>query len=211
MNYAYFDEDSDYMNALYNIEKLKVNFYDEKFNIDTIIRDNEHYEPTLYSFLEYIFLRHPFSDKDHFIDIGCGKGRTLIMAAEFGCKNITGCELDFDRYQVLLRNIEQYKKKTCSNTKFNLFNEDAITLELDMSLNRFYFYDPFDLKTFIIVTRRILKSLIENPREIMIFLCSPKPSVITYLDRQREFKRIEMVELPRYPLFAVYTNTLKLP
>ena len=85
-------------------EKLKENFYEEKYKIDTLTAEsvrnerviNFTYQPTSYSFLEYLFSKYPFTSCDHFVDFGCGKGRTLLMAAEYFCPLITGYEINND-------------------------------------------------------------------------------------------------------------------
>lgn len=63
-------------------EIQKANFYDKLFGVDTsAVLDGQEtfdgklfyrYQPTNYSFLEYIFKVYPFDDMDHIMDVGFG-------------------------------------------------------------------------------------------------------------------------------------------
>ena len=62
---------------------------------DTNIEGGNHYAPTCYWTLDEIFRNTKFSADDHFVDIGCGKGRVLAwwLAGKFPGR-ATGIELD---------------------------------------------------------------------------------------------------------------------
>ena len=76
---------------------------DRTFGIETVPADKDeknsdtnmyNYLPTTYAYFEELFNKYPFDEFDHFVDIGCGKGRALIMAALFGCRHIHGIEIN---------------------------------------------------------------------------------------------------------------------
>lgn len=58
------------------------------------------YQPSPYAELETLFSMYPFAESDRLIEFGCGKGRVLVMAMEYGCQKLTGYEIDDDRCAV---------------------------------------------------------------------------------------------------------------
>ena len=197
------------------IEKLTEVFYEKKYNIDTFptpnIKNervvNFSYEPTPYSFLEYLFLKYPFSSDDHFVDFGCGKGRTLIMASEYSCAYVTGYEINNDIFIILNNNIMNYKKTSQASSKIILVNQDVSTISIDDTMNKFYFANPFHLKIYIKVIHSILESLKRKPREIYLFLYMPNKSTLEYLKRIPLFMIKDSESIyGSLPLYIVLTN-----
>lgn len=98
-------------------DTLKFNYIDKLVDIflkvDTLGNSNDtkntdnnlyNYLPTTYAFLEELFTKYPLNLNDYFVDIGCGKGRALIMAALFGCKHLCGIEINEKVYEELMNN-----------------------------------------------------------------------------------------------------------
>lgn len=197
------------------IEKLKEVFYEKKYNIDTLpssgIKNdriiNFSYEPTPYSFLEYLFLKYPFSSNDHFVDFGCGKGRTLIMASEYSCAYVTGYEINNDIFTILNHNIMNYKKTSLASSEIVLIHQDVSAVSIDDTMNKFYFANPFHLKIYIKVIASILESLKRRPREVYLFLYMPTKSTLEYLKRVPLFvvKDLE-IAYGSLPLYIVLSN-----
>lgn len=130
------------------------NICDEYFNIKTVCEDNDShydrkilsdYEATNYLSIEEIFKKYPFDKNDHLVDFGCGKGRIIIMAAYYSCKYITGYELDTDRYLLLLENIKNFQAKFQIDSFFSMFNVNVEKIEIDDTMNKFFFFNPFHL------------------------------------------------------------------
>jgi tRNA1(Val) A37 N6-methylase TrmN6 len=48
----------------------------------------------------------PLSSKDVFADMGCGKGRCLIMATQYEFRKVIGVEYNETLFQILMHNIE---------------------------------------------------------------------------------------------------------
>ena len=53
------------------------------------------YMPVSYQLLDIIFTYLPKQNRHHFLDIGCGKGRAICVAAYCGFKKVTG--IDFSK------------------------------------------------------------------------------------------------------------------
>lgn len=197
------------------IEVLKESFYENKYSIDTVassIIKNERilnfsYEPTPYSFLEFLFMKYSFNDYDHFVDFGCGKGRTLIMASEYSCPFITGYEINDDIFNVLSENIKSHKNISNTISKFFIHNQDVAKASIDNTANKFYFSNPFHLKIYIHVINSILASIKSVQRKIFLFLYMPHKTTIEYLKRINTFHIVESVDIQNnLPLYVVLAN-----
>ena len=206
-----------------DIEKL----YDSYLNVNTIRDDiidditlNEEdntYELTSYFFLERLFGAFPFSDHDHLVDFGCGKGRVLFMASEFGCPRVSGIENSQDRYAILLKNIDKYQHKHGILTNFNAHNVDAQSAEIDDTANLFFFFEPFHTEIFKQVLTNIEDSLKRKQREITIFLYLPHKETLDHFDSIQWLKKEIHVEaslfyqsesivtMPQYAFYANYS------
>jgi 16S rRNA G966 N2-methylase RsmD len=165
--------------------------YDDVLNISTSIENNEpinqkksffDYEPASYYFLEKLFTLLPFNEKDHLVDFGCGKGRILFMADYNSCKCVTGYEINEERYNTLIKNIESYQNKFGKTTIFNAFKEDVQHSKICETANKFFFFNPFHLKIYMKVIKNIIASIKENERNIEIYLLRPHDSTIKYFD-----------------------------
>lgn len=181
---------------LENIEYL----YDTFLNIDTLSKETDNivnrkiftkYQPTHYSFLEFLFKKYPFSPYDCLVDFGAGKGRPIIMAAYYSCKHIIGYEYDESRTQVIENNIINFKRKFKIEFNVEIFNMDASNAIITPEMNKFFFFNPFHLKIYIRILNKILLSIQTSFRSVYIFLYGPDDSVIKYIDSLGVFRQIE--------------------
>jgi SAM-dependent methyltransferase len=81
-----------------------------------------------------------------FIDLGCGKGRALIVAAQLPFKEVIGVELSPLHSEVATANIERYLANpkhvtACRNVRVNCAN--AVDFEFPESDLLIYMYRPF--------------------------------------------------------------------
>ena len=204
----------------FHVERLKEAFYEEKYKIDTRPSENIKnertinfpYEPTPYTFLEYLFSKYPFVSGDHFVDFGCGKGRALLMASEYFCPLITGYEINNDTFCILEKNIDSYKKTSKTSSEFILINEDASKVDIEDTMNKFNFYNPFHLKVYIKVINSIIESLKRKQRKVYIFLFMPHRTTLQYIEQATKFHLLESAptkEDYNLLLYAVLTNDHK--
>ena len=56
----------------------------------------EQYEPTNIIPLKKLFNNLKFPIHSVFVDLGCGKGRVLLIASEFGFKEVRGIEFSYE-------------------------------------------------------------------------------------------------------------------
>jgi SAM-dependent methyltransferase len=79
-----------------------------------------------------------------FVDIGCGKGRVLLVASTFPFRSICGIEFSETAFEIAEKNIRTYR--SAEQKCFNIFvrNVDARYFEPDIENTVYYFFEPFD-------------------------------------------------------------------
>jgi SAM-dependent methyltransferase len=142
----------------------------EKLGID--ITHATIYMPVSYYLLEEIFQQLPATARNHFLDIGSGKGRTLCMAAHLGFKQVTGLDLSKDLCEIARENLTR-TKQTIPGFKFNVINNDAFYYAIPPDVDCIFFFNPFDEIIMSAVVNNIFESLQNNPRKLYILYVNP--------------------------------------
>ncbi len=135
----------------------------------------ENYQGASYFLLENIFayiqqLNIPGGLR--LLDLGCGKGRAVAVAAWYGCKTITGVEFAEELYKEAQKNITAVRARF-SDTQFTLVLADAADYSIADDTNVFFFFNPFDETIMLRVIRNILSSLKKNAREVYVIYINP--------------------------------------
>lgn len=142
----------------------------EKKGID--ISNSTIYMPAGYNMLEDVFEKVSPSQSKHFIDIGCGKGRALCVAASLGAGKVTGIDLSKKFCDAAEKNLEKIKR-TQPSLEYKLLNNDAFYYEIPLDADMIFFFNPFDEVIMSGVAENILESYEMNPRRITIFYLNP--------------------------------------
>ena len=79
-----------------------------------------------------------------FVDVGAGKGRALLLAAQLPFRNVIGVELNPDLAQIAQRNIERWRRITRSKPKIRVVQRDAMNFRWPRAPLLVYLYNPFD-------------------------------------------------------------------
>ena len=92
-----------------------------------------------------------------FVDFGSGKGRALLLAAEYGFQKVIGVEISKEFCEVARRNamIMGY------DTQIHPVLSDVSTFVIEADQTVFYLYDPFD----VVILRRILDQFVSSVRQ----------------------------------------------
>jgi SAM-dependent methyltransferase len=161
---------------------------DELFKLEDQGIDISHatiYMPVSYSLLEETFKQlstakllnpkplNPASPAGrHFLDIGCGKGRALCVAAQHGFKKVTGLDFAKDLCEAAKENLAITKQKN-HELEYKVINNDAFYFEIPDDVDCIFFFNPFDEIIMSAVVNNILASLKNNPRKITIIYINP--------------------------------------
>jgi hypothetical protein len=103
-----------------------------------------------------------------FIDFGSGKGRALLMAAEFPFAFVMSVEFAQDLHLVAERNIERYVRgaRRCESVRSIL--ADAVSFPLPETPLVLYFYNPLSGPVLGAVLAYVQRSLSSSPRDCII-------------------------------------------
>lgn len=130
------------------------------------------YMPASYDLLENFFSRINLKEYHHFVDIGCGKGRAICVAASFGAKKITGVELSKDLCVSAKENLQKTKEKY-PDFIYDVYNNDAFYFQIEKDVDCIFMFNPFDETIMSGVLENIEASLQKNPRKITVIYINP--------------------------------------
>jgi len=133
------------------------------------------YMPVSYELLEDIFEqsgagnRQPFN---HFLDIGCGKGRALCVAAHKGFTQVTGIDFSKTLCESAKANLAATKQKIPS-LQYHIINNDAFYFQIPADADLIFFFNPFDEIIMSGVVNNIVTSLQSHPRKLSVIYVNP--------------------------------------
>ena len=108
-----------------------------------------------------------------FIDLGCGKGRALLLASRFPFKGIIGVELSHELQQTCQLNISRFRSdwQQCTNIVSLCQNATEFTFPAENSV--LYLFNPFGAETLCPVVANLEASLRRVPRRIYVVYVKP--------------------------------------
>lgn len=163
----------------------KTHFFEKRLGIETdrssvitkditMFKDSHRYEPTPYDVIEQMFEYIQFSKDDVFVDLGCGKGRVVCLAATKNLKKVIGVEAREDMADVARQNLRNLKLK---KTPLEIVQSDVATFDMSDG-TVFFMYAPFGKNTQLKVMENIKNSIAVKPRNIRI-VCYGGPDLNT--------------------------------
>jgi SAM-dependent methyltransferase len=99
-----------------------------------------------------------------FVDIGSGKGRVLLVAAEFPFKRIVGVEFSRELHEVARQNFSTYRNPAQRCTTLESICMDASEFDFPIEPLVLYLYNPFLEPLLARVMDRVSASLTAAPR-----------------------------------------------
>ncbi|WP_428540276.1 methyltransferase domain-containing protein [Rhodopila sp.] len=109
----------------------------------------------------------------HFLDLGCGKGRALLVATEFGFASITGVELSATLSAIARRNAAVFARTHPDRTPIHVVTGDALTHRLPQTNLVIFLYNPFHRPLMSQLLLNIEGSIRATGREIYIVYYNP--------------------------------------
>lgn len=108
-----------------------------------------------------------------FIDLGCGKGRPLLVAAEFPFQDIVGVELSPSRAEVARRNVEIMRRRFPGRTPIRVEVQDATTFSLPPGNIVLFLYNPFRGDPILKVRAGVEAALARENRSVFVVYYNP--------------------------------------
>jgi SAM-dependent methyltransferase len=128
-----------------------------------------------------------------FIDIGSGKGRTLLMAAEFGFKSVIGVELLPELHDVALRNIagngNSNITSVCVDGRDFPFPPEPLVV---------YLFNPLPEPALMQMMENLQTSMGHHPRDVKVIYHNP---TCEHIIAQAPFKKLYSTYQ-----YAIYSN-----
>ena len=112
-------------------------------------------------------------DEFTFVDLGCGKGRALLVASEFPFRDILGVELSAPLAQIASRNAALIARRFPQRTAISVAVADASTFPLPSGNLLLFLYHPFGPELVARVVTSVEAALAGEHRSIHIVYCNP--------------------------------------
>ena len=126
-----------------------------------------HYAPTRVRYFRAVLRALPIPRDSVFVDLGAGKGRMLLLAAQSRrFRKVVGVEFSAELCRTAERNIRRFQRHDAGNVTFEVVHADAADYEVQPDQNVFFMFNPFGPVVMQQVIRRIGQSLEERPRRI---------------------------------------------
>lgn len=138
-----------------------------------VVGNNRHrgirYEPTrARPFLKLMSRVRPSTDGT-FVDFGCGMGRVLMMAIDWGFQKAVGVDFSVELCERARGNV----RKQGQSDKITIVCADAAHYAIETDQTVFYFFNPFDTGLVRDALDHILASHTKSPRHMWIIYHNP--------------------------------------
>lgn len=130
------------------------------------------YMPVSYALLEEALKEIPARHKRHFLDIGCGKGRAMCVAAYFGFSKVSGVDFSEVFCAAAEKNLSVTQQKF-PQLHFSVSVQDAAVTQIPDDVDCIFLFNPFDETIMKKVLENIKQSLLRNPRHLHVIYSNP--------------------------------------
>ena len=151
------------------------------------------YQPTEPEPFRDMLNQLPISFRDFtFIDLGSGKGRTLLMASDFPFRRIIGVELIPTLHRIAEENVQKYQSSSQQCSRIELACQDARTFVFPNEPLVLYLFNPFPEPVLKHVLLNLEQSLHQHPRPAYVIYYNP---VLEHaLQNNRSFAKMTAAE-----------------
>lgn len=121
-----------------------------------------------------------------FVDLGCGKGRALVVASERPFRRVIGVEIAAELAGAAAANAQAIRIRYPARPEIEVLQADAATFVLPPGPLVVFLYQPFEMPVMRAVAASLAKSL----------AASPRPAIVIYLFPvlRRAFDRLPILE-----------------
>ncbi len=137
------------------------------------------------------------------VDLGCGKGRVLFVASEFGFKEVRGVEFARELCVIARQNCARFKTASGDRAECRIIEADVTTYAFQKDESVFFMFNPFDEIILQKVLDNIQLSVEAEPRKILIIYFNPRAAKI--IAQRTEYTRLQEFDFWGYT-FQVYSN-----
>jgi SAM-dependent methyltransferase len=103
-----------------------------------------------------------------FVDLGCGKGRVLLVASEYPFRRIVGVDISTELSEIARRNEARYRSSTRKCREIHVHTQNVLAFDFPEGNLLVHLYHPFDPELTGTTLRRLGESLVVRPRRIVV-------------------------------------------
>ncbi|WP_435129017.1 class I SAM-dependent methyltransferase [Actinacidiphila sp. bgisy144] len=103
-----------------------------------------------------------------FVDVGSGKGRVLLLAAELPFRRIVGVEASETLCGIAASNVRKAAENRDGFDRIEIVHADATTYDIPDDGGLFYFYEPFSVEVALTFLERVEDSIRSHPRRVVL-------------------------------------------
>jgi SAM-dependent methyltransferase len=151
------------------------------------------YEPANVDVLHHLFRSLPFRHEDyHLVDVGCGKGRTLMVGSEYPFKAITGIELSPVACRIAENNLtHNTRRDEAKCTAIEVRCENAVDFTVPPGHLLVTLYNPFLGATFEKCIEHLHHATLAEPgRRLWLAYINPW-SCAHFLEKSEYFRQVQ--------------------
>ena len=126
-----------------------------------------------------------------FVDIGCGKGRVLLVASEFPFRRIVGVEFAPALADIARRNLKTYRGNPQQCSAIEVITADATEYELAPEPQVLYFFSPFQRSLLDQIVRNIEDSFQRSPRDLLVLFSGIIPMRDHAFGSRPQYERLQ--------------------
>jgi SAM-dependent methyltransferase len=123
-----------------------------------------------------------------FVDVGAGKGRALLLAAELPFRKVIGVELNEPLARIAQRNVTLWTRLVRPRTKIRVIHEDAAEFRWPRTPLLIYLNNPFDCALVELLASRIAAAAASGPG--LVDLLYVNPACADALTRHGDFRLV---------------------
>ena len=122
-----------------------------------------------FALLQYLAL----PEGSTFVDVGSGKGKVLLLAAQTRFRRVVGVEFSPSLCVQAKRNIEIFRRRARPLAPIEVVQADIAQHEWDGDENVFFLYNPFDAVILAQFVEKLRSSMAVAPRQVWLIYSVP--------------------------------------
>jgi SAM-dependent methyltransferase len=126
-----------------------------------------------------------------FVDLGCGKGKPLMIAATYPFRRLIGVDISPACIKVARRNIARYGPETIDPARVELLTMDAEDFEFPGGPLVLYLFNPFPGRVLEHVVVNLERSLRALARPVVVIYVNP--TALAAISRSELFERVPTI------------------
>ncbi len=109
-----------------------------------------------------------------FVDLGSGKGRVVMLAAEYGFHRIVGVEFSHQLCEIARSNLAFFREKQPLEIDIEIIEGDVVDYEIQRDQTVFFMFNPFYTEVMEMVMGKIAQSVASFPRKVCLIYQYPE-------------------------------------